>query len=77
MLDYSDDVKGVIIGGDEYHWQVFYDGRQQSQRLPADSDAQAEELGRAEVAKIKAECGHALWMIYPLDKWEVRIWPPQ
>ena len=39
MLDYSDDVKGIIIGADDvWKWQVFYDGRAQMHvRLPADS----------------------------------------
>lgn len=72
----SEFVRGQIIGGDYYQWQVFYDGRPQSQRLPADSDTEAEELGRAEIARIKEWCGSVLWLIHPHDTWEVRIWSP-
>ena len=78
MLDYSDDVKGIIIGADDvWKWQVFYDGRAQMYaRLPADSEDEAIEHGTKIVEQMKAECGSVAWLIYPHDTWEVRIWPP-
>lgn len=76
MIDYTDDVRGVIIGGSYWGWQIFYDGRPQSQRQCADSKEEAIERGRAEVARVKAECAKVLWLIYPLDAWEIRIWAP-
>ena len=76
MADYADDVRGVIIGGDWFNWQLFYDSRPQSRRMPADTEQLAENAGRAAYQRIMAECGQVFKDIYPLDKWEIRIWSP-
>jgi hypothetical protein len=76
MIDYTDDVKGVIVGDGWYNWQLFYDGRPQSQRMPADTEQLAEDAGKALFEQIKSECGHVFRFIYPLNSWEVRIWTP-
>mgnify|MGYP000859560947 CR=1 FL=1 len=76
MIDYTDDVRGVIVGSGWYNWQLFYDGRPQSQRLPADTGELAEDAGSAAYQRIKVECGHAFGFIYPLKAWKIKIWSP-
>lgn len=76
MTDYTDDVRGTIIGGSYYHWRLFYDGRPQGQRMHAYTEQDAENAGKAAFERVKAECGKAFDMIYPLYAWEVRIWQP-
>lgn len=77
VLKQSEFVRGVIIGGDLYRWTIAYDGRDQMTfHQYAYSEAEAEELGRAEIARIKVWCGQALYLIHPHNTWEVRIWSP-
>ena len=46
MLDYSDDVKGIIIGADDvWKWQVFYDGRAQMHADAATAGAHVTRRG--------------------------------
>lgn len=76
MINYTDDTKAVIVGGEWFKYQLFYDGRPQSQRLHAYTEQQAEDNGKALFEQVKAECGKAFDVIYPLNAWEVRIWQP-
>lgn len=77
MSDHSEEVRGVIIGGEYWKWQLWYDGRPQSPRLPADTEAEAQAAGKAEYESIKAECGQAFTIIHPLkDAWTIRTWGP-
>ena len=76
MLDYTDDIGGIMIGGDYWNWQLYYEGRPQSQRYPADGEKEAIEAGKVEYEKIKVECGKVFDDIYRFDKWEIRIWSP-
>ncbi len=72
----TDDVRGVVIGGDYCAWQAVYDGRTQSGKYYADTADEAEQTGRACIDALKAECcGHPCYL-YPDDAlWSLRLWP--
>lgn len=69
-----DETRGIVIGGDFVSWQLFYDGRPQSTKLSADNPLHAIQLAKEKLEEIRKDCGRAFKLIYPDNKWEVRIW---
>lgn len=71
----DDDVGGSIIGGDVIVGALYYDGRNQSGNIYADSQDELELLAKEKLEEIKAECGHLFKTLYPnLSAWELRIY---
>lgn len=68
----DDDVSGIIIGGDFYHGQVFYDNRPQSQILYGYTQEELTEKLNERLNEIKDECKEAFRLIYPSKLWEFR-----
>lgn len=73
--DYTDDVRGEVIGLYLLQWALFYDGRQQGQTAYSESEEEAlQEAARRRCALVKEFGGHPC-MLYPDPrKWEVRFW---
>jgi hypothetical protein len=70
-IGYTDDVNGIIIGGDYISWQLFYDGRSQSRVEYSQSEQEAVLKASAMVSELKKEFSSI--GLFCEDKWEVRF----
>lgn len=70
VRDGYDEPRGVIVGAHYVHWQVLYQGRPQSQRLPAANEQVAMADAADRIAELRADNP----LIYTADAWEVRLW---
>jgi hypothetical protein len=69
-----DQPEAVVIGGSDIAYQVFYDGRAQSQRLYAESEDAAEQDGRAIAERLQAEnCGYPCYLYPNAQLWTIKI----
>jgi hypothetical protein len=73
MLDFTDDVTGLVIGGDHVTGQLYYEDRPQHSQLYADDTDALRRRAADALAQIKRECGRAFADIYPRDAWTLRI----
>lgn len=72
----QDNVSGVIVGGDYMGWQIFYDGRPQSQKYYADSEEEALTLAKTKIETRKQQFyGYPCYLYPDPTKWEIRLWP--
>lgn len=69
----TDDVNGVIIGGDYVAAKLCYDGRQQGNTIYADNQEQAKQLAIKLKAEFREDLGDTLFKeIYSDDfKWQI------
>jgi hypothetical protein len=67
-------VSGQIIGSITHAGAIYYDGRKQCQTQYSETLDGLQNLLDAEFARIKAECRTVFDTIYPLNKWEGRIY---
>ena len=69
----TDDVNGVIIGGDYIAAKLCYDGRQQGRIIYANSPEQAKNLAIEIKVEFRQDLGDTLFKeIYPDDlKWQI------
>ena len=75
MLNFTDDIRGTIIGGDDFTGQIFYDGRPQKGRFYGVNKDELVAKAGYTIRQIKKECGEAFELIYPNQSWELRIFP--
>lgn len=68
-----DEVDGIVIGGDYFTGQIYYDGRQQSQIFYADTEDELRNQANNIVSDLKREnCPFGLYD--DSSKWELRIY---
>lgn len=73
-MTHTDDVRGVIVGGDHVMARLYYDGRPQGATIYACNEGSALDKARALKAATMAEMGQAAFLIFPNDAaWEMRI----
>lgn len=68
-MKFTDDVNGVIVGGNYGACWVTYDGRKQGSTMYAEDYPDADAQCFALVARMKEDMGEAFKMIYPDEKW--------
>lgn len=71
----TDNVSGVIVGGDYVSWQLFYDERPQGSKEYAETDEAATLAARQKHATLMRKYSGFPCYLYPGDKWEIRLWP--
>ena len=69
MFNFTDDVNGVIIGGDYIRAWVSYCGRQQGRFVYATSKKSAIQKCEEIMNEIKKDCGVVFKDIYPKNEW--------
>ena len=75
MLEFTDDVRGTIIGGDHIHVALVSPNGKIQSRSDVDTDREAIEWARSEKAKLLANTPQ--WLagdIYGAGEWELRIY---
>ena len=73
MTYYSDDVRGVIVGGDTYTGYTYYDGRKQGGACVGYSEREMIDACTAQIAAFKAEYKGFPTYLYQDDRlWEIR-----
>jgi hypothetical protein len=65
MKTFTDDVNGIIIGGDYGMCWVTYEGRKQGNTCYPENEVQADNMCHDIIEGIKTECGTAFSLIYP------------
>jgi hypothetical protein len=62
---FTDDVNGVLVGGDYGQCWVTYQGRKQGSTGYPSNEVEADNFCQAIIDQIKAECGSVFIDIYP------------
>ena len=71
--DGYDEPRGVLIGGWDVPWQLYYEDRAQTQKQYAETEDEAIAAGNAEMERLKRE--NKPIGLYPNDNaWTVRLW---
>ena len=76
MPDFTDDVRGSIIGGDFQSGRLYYDGRPQGPSLSADTTDDLIVRGNAAYQAIKEDYPNdfTFKLVFPkTEAWELRI----
>ena len=71
---FEDDVQGEIIGRYLLRGVLYYDGWPQGGSVYAETEQELFALCKQKRDERLAELGSVAKEIYPLDKWEVRIY---
>lgn len=73
-MNYTDDVNGVIIGGENtFYARLYYNERPQGNICRGNTQEEALNKAGEYLDTLKQEYGSAFFDIYPLKAWEVRI----
>lgn len=70
---YEEEVNGCIVGPYMLTGTLRYDGRQQGKVLYCETESQLIAEADSMLSDIKRQCGPVFDLIYPQDKWELRI----
>jgi hypothetical protein len=73
-MNYTDDVRGIIIGGDTHTGYIFYDGRMQTGAIVGNTEQEMLTLARRKIESLKQEFKGFPTYLYQNDSlWEVRV----
>lgn len=73
MIDFTDDVSGVIVGGDYMQGFLTYEGRKQGSDMYAVNEDALKVLANEKWNSIKKEHGQVFRDIYPSNAWMLEI----